>query len=104
MRDRLQLQSESRTSDGGGGFATTWSTLATVWGRVVPRRGAERREADRVEDATVVEFEIRYRTGISAAQRLVHVPTGDTYNIRSVINPDARRRFLRLVCERGVAA
>ena len=36
---KLELQNQTRTEDGAGGFVTAWSTLGTHWAAVEPGRG-----------------------------------------------------------------
>ena len=34
LRHRLTIEREARAGDGGGGSASTWETVADVWGAV----------------------------------------------------------------------
>ena len=101
LRHRLILQEEARDTDAGGGTTLTWSDIATVWGRVEPLAGAERLQAMQLESRVSHRVTIRNRTGVSAGMRLVH--NGRALNIRTVIDPDARKHWLELMCEEGVA-
>ncbi len=42
-----------------------------------------------------------YRAGVAPKQRLLF--GARTLNIRAVVNPDERNRWLELLCEEGVA-
>jgi SPP1 family predicted phage head-tail adaptor len=104
MRKRFTFQRESRTPNNSGGYAHTWSTVATVWGSFRPERGSERLDRGRLADP--VRGTVRVRSSsttrtITAEDRVTFDST--SYQIRSIINPDQRNRFLEMVVERNVA-
>lgn len=101
LRHRVTIQREARTADGAGGYTLDWSDVATVWARIEPRKGAERLRAMQVQDTVNHRVTIRYRAGVTAAMRLVFGTR--VFDIRAVINPDERDRWLELMCEEGVA-
>lgn len=104
MRERVTLQSATRTADAGGGAAVTWSPLAhgaTVWARVTPLSGSEALQAMRLQARVTHLVTMRWRDDVTAAMRLVW--GARVLNIRAVTNPDERRRYLELLCEEGVA-
>jgi SPP1 family predicted phage head-tail adaptor len=73
LRERLTLQSPSRTSDGGGGAAVTWDTVAELWAHVRPISGDERLRHDGVAGRITHEVWIRHRSDVVPAMRF----TGD---------------------------
>lgn len=101
LRHRLTLQQEVRTADGAGGYTPSWSDVATVWAQVEPLKGAERLHAMQLQDTVSHRVTIRYRAGVTAALRLLFGTR--VFNIRAVINPGERNRWLELMCEEGVA-
>ncbi len=101
MRHRLVLQQEVKTADGGGGHGKTWSTYATVWGRLEPLSGAERLRAERLESPVTHRVTIRHRSGVTAAHRILFGTRA--FNIASVRNPDERGRFLEIWAIEGAA-
>lgn len=109
MQHRLTIQSRSRSSDGGGGAASTWSTVDTVWGRIEAKGGSERFFGDQNEARTSHLITIRFRRDVTAAMRIVYSYAVDsvnysrTFNIRSIANKGERDKYLELVCEEGVA-
>ncbi|HCX68352.1 MAG TPA: head-tail adaptor protein, partial [Rhodobiaceae bacterium] len=52
MRERVTLQSPSRTPDGAGGAEVTWTSGATVWAKVEDRGGSERLAGERLAAGT----------------------------------------------------
>jgi len=104
LRHRLAIESRgenspSRTSTGAVDYS--WSTLATVWGSLEPLQGRRLEIAQATHEKVTVESMIRYRSDVTAGMRIAF---GDKYYlIDAVINPELRNRYLRLLCEEGVA-
>ncbi|MFQ6016772.1 MAG: phage head closure protein [Kiloniellaceae bacterium] len=104
LRRRLVIQAENPDADAGGGQNDPWAgatTVATVWGRIQPLTGSERLRAMRLEGKVSHRITIRYQAGITPKMRMLL--GGRVFNIRAVINPEERNRFLELLCEEGVA-
>lgn len=100
MRERVIIQTKVFADDGMGGGAASWEDVATVWGQVSPLRGMEALHALQMQAAVSHRVTIRYLAGVTAAMRVLWGER--TFNIRSVINSDERRRYLQLMCEEGV--
>jgi SPP1 family predicted phage head-tail adaptor len=104
LRERVTLQSETRNPDAAGGAVVSWSALAhapTVWARVEPLLGREALQAMQLKAPVSYRVTMRWRDDITAAMRLVW--GARVLNIRSIINPDERRRYIEILCEEGVA-
>lgn len=101
MRERVTLQQESPTADGGGGYALAWTDIATVWAKVEPLSGREQIEASKLQGVVQYRIMIRYRSDVVPGMRLSW--GGVYFNIRAVICEEERDRFLQLTCEKGVA-
>lgn len=105
MRHRATFQRESAGADAFGNVTQgTWATLTEVWAKFTPERSRERLEAGRMESAVSGTLTVRSTAttrGITEADRVVF--RSETYNIRAIINPDQRGRFLEMAVERGVA-
>jgi SPP1 family predicted phage head-tail adaptor len=98
LRQRLSIEREILTPDGGGGFVATWEEIARVWGAVEAGAGRERVEADRVTGRVGHHITIRYREGVTPSMRFRR---GDAvFDILGVADKDGRRRFLACQCER----
>lgn len=103
LRERVTIQSGAAADDSMGGGPVTWSSIATtpdVWAGIRPIRGDERLAALQLQAAVTHEVTMRYRTDVTAANRLLWglVPL----NIRAVLH-DPKRRFTTLMVEQGVA-
>lgn len=106
LDQRIRLEAETRTPDGGGGWTISWSEIATVWARVLPISAREALRAGQLEAAGMYRVTIRNRRDISpgAAMRIVWVTNGDmVLNIRQAADPGARAQVRELVAESGVA-
>lgn len=101
LRHKVEIQEMIRISDGGGGYEATWQTVAKVWANIKPLSGNETMAAMQLEDRITHDIVIRYRGGVTAAQRIKY---GDRlFNIRSVINVEERNVWMQLRAEEGVA-
>ena len=106
---RLTIQSRSRSSDGGGGAASTFSDVDTVWGSIKAVGGGERLFGDQIEGRTTHELLIRHRRDVTAANRIKYAYAVDStnyeriFNINRVENVGERDRYLKLFCTEGVA-
>ncbi|QFT31811.1 Phage head-tail joining protein [Labrenzia sp. THAF82] len=102
--ERVTFQVAAEVSDGGGGFDVTWGGDVTVWGAFFPEFGREKVQGGRIEAPVGGTLNVRYSSDVigfaSDARVLID---GEPYNIRSVTNPDQRKKDLEFVVERGVA-
>jgi len=96
LRHRLILEAVSRSPDGGGGAAESWTTVAQLWGRIRPTGGAEVFDADGLSGRISHEITLRHRPGVTPAMRL---STGlRRFEIVAVMDVDERRRWLKCLC------
>lgn len=109
LRERVTIQSETRTPDDRAGADVTWTTVCTVACAVDENWVRERLAMSGLQAEGGTTMRIRYRAGIKASMRAVISagPYAGTYNIRGalIINArgTARPEALALACERGVA-
>ena len=101
LRERVTIEEATRVDDGVGGASASWSALATVWASVTPLSGREGTAGGRVEAHQGYRITIRYRDDVTTAMRAIWA--GRTLNIRSLADPDGRKRWLELNVEEGVA-
>lgn len=97
MRERVDIQTRTPTVGAIGNVAFAWATTATVWAQVRPMSARERFVAERLAARGVYEITIRWRTGITPAMRMLW--RGRTFNVKQILNPDERRRFLTIIVE-----
>ncbi len=77
-----------------------WAPVVTVWAEVEPLRGRELVAASGMQTVADVRIRMRYRDGIEPAMRVVW--NGKPHDVAAVIDIEARRAFLELLCVSGV--
>lgn len=97
LRTRLTLEAPSRTGDGGGGAAVTWTSICELWARVRPFSGGESFALDRTAGTVGHEIVVRHRDGITPQMRFRSGTR--VFDIRAVFDPDGRRRWTRCLAE-----
>jgi len=93
---RITLQTFSEATDAVGQEVKSYSTLATVWAKVVEKIGKESEEGDMIAATKKVEFMIRYRTDVNEEMRISY--NSNIYKIKAIQSADARKAFLKIVC------
>ena len=101
FRHFITLQGQGTTRDSGGGISSGFTTIASVYANVVPKSGKEIYKRGKLVGSITHEIIIRHRTDITNASRISF--NNKLFNIRSIINIDERDRYLKLMCEEGVA-
>ncbi|MBA5779493.1 phage head closure protein [Stappia sp. F7233] len=104
FRDRVTFQTETDIPDSGGGQATGWADIATVWAHLVEERGRERIANGRIEASAGAVLRVRHSPAVAVVTESDRAVIGGVvYNIRSIAQPDRRNRIIEMVLERGVA-
>jgi len=104
LRERVRIEREVRTADGGGGASLSWQTVATLWAAIEPLRGREQLEAMKLEASNLYKVTLRNPgPTITADMRLVWL-TGDNeeLNIREAPRVPKHQLFRVLMAEGGV--
>lgn len=101
LRHSVELQSQTNTPNGSGGFTKSWSTYATVRAGMKATSGWERSAADRLDAQTKNKLTIRYRADIKESDRVLF--RGRAYNIRFIDNVEFRDRWMVIDLDGGVA-
>ncbi|MBV8850674.1 MAG: phage head closure protein [Methylobacteriaceae bacterium] len=97
MRQRLSLEAASESSDESGALQATWSPQGDLWGQIVPASSGDRFLADRQEEAVTHRILTRWRSDMQSGMRFRL--GARTFLVRSVFDPDERRRMLICRCE-----
>lgn len=101
LRHRIEIQTLSVAQDGYGEEVETWTTGATVWGKMLPSLRATREafaaQSEQRSARTSMECHLRFRTGLSAKTTRLGWQ-GKVYEVEAVMDPDGRRRELLLLC------
>lgn len=104
MRHRITFQQEVQVADDGGGYALSWEDIdetPDMWADVRPMSAGESLQYHKLTTTATHKIIIRYRSDITADMKILHGSL--VYNIRSILNKDARGRFLEILAEEGVA-
>jgi len=102
LRDRITIETESDVADDHGGFDRSWVTLATVWACVRPANAQETFFAAKRRHTVTHVIDLRFRSDILSVMRVSF--DARIFHIHGILNPDARKRFTKLMVEEGVAS
>ncbi|MFH2075422.1 MAG: phage head closure protein [Pseudomonadota bacterium] len=100
LRHIVAIQAQTDTSDGMGGFTTTWadvSGMSSVPAAIWPLKAAERIDAMKLEHQVTHKIRIRYRAGITTKHRINWSDKSRVFNIVGIINPDERNIMLEML-------
>lgn len=97
---RVTLQQASRVKDAAGATSDAWADVATLWARVEPLRGKEYFAGDQMQEAVDYRVTIRHRSGVDRTMRVMW--RGNPLDVVSVIDVNASRKTLELMCISGV--
>ena len=101
MRYLVKLQNAENTRDSGGGISQAFKTITRIYANIKPVKADSRYRQGIVTEKVTHEVTIRYTDNISTNYRILFGTRA--FNIRGIINVDERDRFLKLLCEEGVA-
>lgn len=96
-RHRIKFLKKTYTRDSEGMTVETWQDVATVWASYEPISGREYFAAAAVNAENTARFRIRYYKDISPDMRVLF--DGRTFDIKSVIDVQGRRREMELMCQ-----
>lgn len=102
LNERISLQRKTRTGDGAGGAAASWSEYAEVWALVRPMSGRERENAGREEGVRLYLVVMRHRDDVRDGDRVEW--RGRHLNIRFPKDRGPRSHWLELEAEMGAAS
>lgn len=104
LRRRATIEQETRSADGGGGFAMTWTTLCTVAAKVWPVTAREQLNAEHLESRIDTLIVVRWSSTTATITPGMRARVdGIAYQIRGAIDPQSRREWIELTCQSGVA-
>ncbi len=97
LRHRLELQSPTDSVDSYGQPTRTWSTYATVWGKVMPVSAGESQLANQQQSDITHRVLIRHRSDVTAEHRILF--GSRELNIRGVRDTEERGISLEIDAE-----
>lgn len=86
LRERITIQQKTITRDEFGGEVATWSTLATVWAKVVAMSGSESISQAAGVMTVAYQITLRARDDVDASMRVSY--EGLTLEIQAVLDSD----------------
>lgn len=109
LTTRVELIGINRVPDGAGGFTRADGVEATVWGHLAQASPTQQQRAERLEQRISHTIRIYWRPdfangGFGPEARARIVDAGGAVrelSVRTVHDPDNRRRFLELGCLEG---
>jgi|TARA_R110000796_G_C14477820_1_gene426338 SPP1 family predicted phage head-tail adaptor len=101
MRYRVKVENATNTRDAGGGLSQAYTVASFVYANIKPTSANSTYRQGIVLEKVTHEVTMRYMTNISTNSRVSY--GSRNFNVRGIVNVDERDRFLKLLCEEGVA-
>jgi SPP1 family predicted phage head-tail adaptor len=102
MRNKIVIQTLGGATDSGGGQATSYSTLATVWAEVTNNAGQENMFGDQIRSTNSYTFTIRYLSSVTTKHRISY--NSLTFNIESIRSLfEGKEKYQIIQATEGVA-
>ena len=101
LNQRITIEAPPFSVDDLNQTTGNWTTVCSVWAKVIPVRGREFFEASRLQNETTYRFTIRYRKDVVATQRIVWL--GKRYEIISEpMLLDGMRTWMEILASSGI--
>ena len=97
LRERVTIQRRSVTRDAIGAQIEAWQVRMSVYAKVAPMGAGEQYRRQQIQAKADWKVVIRYTGDVIPSDRVSW--RGRTFEIKGILNPDMRRRFLELACE-----
>lgn len=97
LRHRVAIQTNTPSQDAYGQPVESWATTATVWAAVEMLDGRELFAAQQAQSEATVRFTIRYRSGLTAQQRVSW--DGRVFGIEAIIHDPTNNRMTQLLAK-----
>lgn len=98
LNKRVDLQAQTKVSDGMGGFTTVWTTLAaSVPAAIWDATSNERNQANATTLIISHRIRIRYLSVFKSSWRLKH--NNRYFAIVSIVNPGEKNEYYDLYCK-----
>jgi SPP1 family predicted phage head-tail adaptor len=94
MKQRIEIEDYTTTSDGMGGTTATWNTTATVWGNIMPVNGSEKWEVESLKGNISHVITIRFKEGLDNESRLKY--DGRTFLVKYAIDKGEESYYMKL--------
>jgi head-tail adaptor len=109
LRERIGFYRRVETDDGAGNVLAGYADVPDfiLSAAVVPKLGGEAVLAGRLTGTNLVNVTVRRSSQslqVSTEWLAKDERSGVIFNLRSIIDPDQKRQWLEMLCERGVAS
>ena len=95
------FQSLTKTSDGQGGYTTSWATFATVTGFIKPVSGKEMILDDHINTQNIKQFSFEHIVDITNEMRIAY--NGVSYNVHSIKSVQESTVWINILASEAVA-
>ena len=99
MKQFVELQSYTTTSDGMGGTTAVYTKVADIWANIQPVTGNEKWEIESIKGTISHVITIRHRA-VTNENRIRY--KGRTFLIRYALNEGEESKFTKLACTEEV--
>ena len=96
LTDRVQLKKREMVAEIGGGHATLFVPVASLWARVRSLKGRQGVSADGRDVAVSHSVVLRFRRDVSPGDRIVY--RGRNFEVVSAADLNGRRAYLSCTC------
>lgn len=108
LRWRVGFYRREVLDDGAGNIQGVFGAEAAfvVWAQIRPKLGGEGVFAARLQGKNPVNVTVRLSSNtaqVTTDWMAKDERSGEIFNIRSIIDPDGKRAWLEMLCEKGVA-
>tara|TARA_R110001583_G_scaffold194878_1_gene367424 strand:+ start:937 stop:1266 length:330 start_codon:yes stop_codon:yes gene_type:complete len=101
MRYRIKVENATNTRDAGGGMSQAYNSAAFVYANIKPTNANSSYRQGMVQEKVTHEITMRFMKNIGTNSRISYGTR--LFDVKGIINVDERDRFLKLLCEEGVA-
>ena len=101
MRYKVKVERATNTRDAGGGLSQDFKTVANVYANIEPKGANSVYRQGILQEKVSHEITMRYMNNIDTNSRITY--GSRQFAVHGVINIDERDRYLKLLCDEGVA-
>ena len=105
LKNSITIQSLSQGADGYGGYASpSYTTVITAFAKITPKSGTQvfsDKTGRQVENPHTHEFLIRYRSGLSTAQRILF--GSRTFDIIQINDENDNNNYITIKTKENVS-
>jgi len=101
MRYRVKVENATNTRDAGGGMSQNYTAVTFIYANIKPVNANSSYRQGMVQEKVTHEVTMRYMKNIGTNSRISYGTR--LFDIKGIVNVDERDRFLKLLCEEGVA-